>query len=116
MGRKPVTPVELIIVLVVAGILIIAALPAYSRYAAAAAVSAARGDLKILHSYVEAYFTWNQDVPARPDGAIPGWSARYSGKYAYTRYGPHKYEFATREKIGGVYLFIDQRGTVEERN
>lgn len=109
------TPAELAVLLVALFILAAAAVPMCYRYSAAAARSAVRGDLKTLQASMEAYYTAHQDVPVRPEGAVPGWAAGYSGRYSYTRYGFHHYEFSTREKIGGKYLFIDQRGTVEER-
>ena len=114
-GRRRSFLVELIVVLAVAGVLTVAALPMYSRYLARVGESDARGDLKMLYASVEAYYTAQQDVPVKAEKAISHWVDKYSGKYSFTRYAPRHYEFVTRKKFNGVYLYIDERGTVEKR-
>lgn len=112
--KRGISTAEIAVLAVAAVVLAAFAVPLWANYTARAAGSAVRGDLKSLHSSVEAYYTENLDVPAGVEAAVPGWSDGLSQKYSYTRRGPHSYEFRSREKTGGAYLYIDQRGTVEE--
>lgn len=113
--RRGITPVELVVAVLVLTVLTAAALPMYYRYAGRAAVSTVRGDLRAFNSSVEAYYTEHRDVPARAEDAVAGWTSGYAGRYGYTRRGVHSYEFSTRGKVEGVYLYIDERGTVGEK-
>ena len=114
-GRRQSPLVEFIVVLAVAVVLTAAAKPMVTHYVAGIEKSEVWGDLKMFYASTEAYYTEKQDVPPKAGMVITHWAEKYSGKYSYTRYAPRHYEFITQKKIGGVYLYIDERGTVEER-
>ncbi len=106
-------PVELLIALAVFGILSAVAAPMLSGYLIQARNKAVRGDLKILWNAVETYYSENQDVPLEAGEAIPGWSG-YSQAYSYARFGGHEYQIRTSRPVNGVYMYIDQHGSIWE--
>lgn len=113
-GVKGFTLVELMVVVVIIGILAAIAIPMYSSYTEKANKKAAAGDLKGLQTTIETYYSENQDVPAAASSAITDWSTKYDAKYTYTRNGTHDYQFKAKTKYGGVYVYIDEYGTIAE--
>ncbi len=113
-GDKGFTLVELMVVVVIIGILAAIAIPMYSSYTDKANKKSASGELKGLQSIMETYYAENSDVPAAATGAVSDWTTKYDAKYTYTRNGTHDYQFKSKTKYGGVYVYIDEYGTITE--
>lgn len=104
---------ELIVLLVTVVVLTAVTVPMYTGYAAELALNSARGDLKMLYSSVEAYFTEHRQVPDDPQNAVKDWEEGYSARYKYTKTDSYVYQFSTKEKYNKHYLLIDQNGVIQ---
>jgi len=115
-GVKGFTLVELMVVVVIIGILAAIAIPMYSSYTDKANKKAAAGDLKGLQTTLETYYAEKSDVPDTADigGAVTDWTAKYSDNYTYKKIGTHDYEFKSKKKFSGVYVYIDEYGAIVE--
>ena len=125
-NRKGFTLVELMVVVIILGILIAVAVPAYSGYRAKAKVSTMKSDLSVLRNAVEAYRAEKEESPevAKVKEQLQPFltnvaDAKYLGSdYTYARDADStvKYTFYGKYKKDGVEhtITIHENGVITE--